>query len=111
MVLTFQVTNTDFDSPLEVRSRLLKFEADTTAARPMNFNNYSPSTLPYIGVDMRRPETIDETVRRLDQPGSVLIDFKYELPERGNYRFEGETTDQQGNKNCKARKFDVISAH
>lgn len=109
LVLTFQVTNNDLDSPLEVRSRLLKFEADTTAARPMNFNNYSPSTLPYIGVDMRRPETIDETVRRLDQPGSVLIDFKYELPERGNYRFEVETTDEQGNEIYKARDFAVIS--
>src|SRR5690625_6812716 len=75
----------------------------------MNFNNYSPSTLPYIGVDMRRPETIDETVRRLDQPGSVLIDFKYELPERGNYRFEVETTDEQGNEIYKARDFAVIS--
>lgn len=109
LMLTFQVTNNDLDSPLEVRSRLLKFEADTTAARPMNFNNYSPSTLPYIGVDMRRPITTDETVRRLDQPGSVLIDFKYELPERGNYRFEVETTDEQGNEIYKARDFAVIS--
>lgn len=111
LMLTFQVTNNDLDAPLEVQSRLLKFEADTSAARPMNFNNYSPSTLPYIGVDMRRPEVIDQTVRRLDQPGSVLIDFKYELPERGNYRFEVETNDEQGNTIYKARDFAVISEH
>lgn len=109
LMLTFQVTNNDLDAPLEVNSRLLRFEADTTAARPMNFNNYSPSTLPYIGVDMRRPEEVDQTVRRLDQPGSVLIDFKYELPERGNYRFEVQTTDEEGNEIYKARDFAVIS--
>lgn len=109
LMLTFQVTNNDLDAPLEVQSRLLKYEADTTAARPMNFNNYSPSTLPYIGVDMRRPEVVDQTMRRLDQPGSVLIDFKYELPDRGNYRFEVETTDEEGNAIYKARDFAVIS--
>ena len=58
----FQVTNNDAEDPLEIRSRLLRYEADTTAARPMNFNNYSPSTLPYIGIEMRNPEEIDATI-------------------------------------------------
>lgn len=109
LMFTFQVTNNDLDSPLEVKSRLLRFEADTTAARPMNFNNYSPSTLPYIGVDMRNPEELDFTTRRLDQPGSVLIDFKYDLLEKGNYRFEVETTDESGDIVYKARDFSIKS--
>ena len=111
LMFTFQVTNNDMDSPLEVRSRLLRFEADTTAARPMNFNNYSPSTLPYIGVEMRRPEEVDVITRRLDQPGSVLIDFKYELLEKGNYRFEVETEDEDGETIYKGRDFSIKSEH
>lgn len=106
---TFQVTNNDLDDPLTVESRLLRFPADTTAARPMNYNNYSPSSLPYQGIDMRNPEEVDATVRRLDQPGSVLIDFKYELLERGNYRFEVETEDEDGEQIYKARDFSIKS--
>lgn len=105
----FQVTNNDLEDPLEIRSRLLKYEADNSAARPMNYNNYSPSTLPYIGVEMRDPEEIDFVTRRLDQPGSVLIEFKYDLLERGTYRFEVTTTDENGDEVFKARDFSVKS--
>ncbi|WP_083750017.1 GWxTD domain-containing protein [Rhodohalobacter halophilus] len=106
--LEFQVTNNDLDDPLVINARLLKYPSDTTAARPMNFNNYSPSSLPYIGVDMRRYEEIDSNVRRLDQPGSVLIEFKYPLLKRGTYRFEVETTDANGETLYRARDFSVV---
>ena len=105
----FQVTNNDLEAPLEVRSRLLRYEADDQPARPMNYNNYSASTLPYIGVEMRDPEVVDEITRRLDQPGSVLIETKYELLERGNYRFEVETTGENGEQIYKARDFAIKS--
>ncbi|PKD42995.1 GWxTD domain-containing protein [Rhodohalobacter barkolensis] len=104
----FQVTNNDLDDPLTIDARLLKYPADTSYARPMNFNNYSPSSLPYIGVDMRRAEEIDSNVRRLDQPGSVLIEFKYPLLERGTYRFEVETTDIDGETLYRGRDFSVV---
>jgi len=105
----FQVTNNDLEAPLEVRSRLLRYESDDQPARPMNYNNYSASTLPYIGVEMRDPEVVDEITRRLDQPGSVLIETKYELLERGNYRFEVETTGENGEQIYKARDFAIKS--
>ncbi len=105
----FQVTNNDMEDPLEINSRLIQFNADSTAARPMNFNNYSPSTLPYIGVDMRNPQEIDAITRRLDQPGSVLIEFKYAMFERGNYRFEVETVNESGEQLYKARDFAIMS--
>ncbi|TVQ65858.1 MAG: GWxTD domain-containing protein [Balneolaceae bacterium] len=105
----FQVTNNDMDEPLEIRSRLLRFEADSTAARPMNFNNYSPSTLAYQGVNMRNPETVDQVTRRLDQPGSVLIEFKYGMLPRGNYRFEVETRGGDTEELYKARDFAIKS--
>lgn len=107
--LDFQVTNNDLDDPLTINARLLKYPSDSSYARPMNFNNYSPSSLPYIGVDMRRADEIDTNVRRLDQPGSVLIEFKYSLLDRGTYRFEVETTDQNGETLYRARDFSVVS--
>ena len=105
----FQVTNNDLEDPLTVEARLLRYPADKSPARPMHFNNYSPSSLAYIGVDMRRPEEIDSNVRRLDQPGSVLIDFKYELLDIGTYRFEVETEDESGEPIYRARDFSVLS--
>jgi GWxTD domain-containing protein len=105
----FQITNNDAEDPLVIRSRLLKYEADSTAARPMHFNNYSPSSIQYVGVEMREPEEIDNVTRRLDQPGSVLIEFKYELLDRGVYRFEVQTTDEEGEEIYKARDFSIKS--
>jgi GWxTD domain-containing protein len=105
----FQVTNNDLDDPLTVQARLLKYPADKSPSRPMNFNNYSPSSLPYVGVDMRRPESIDSNVRRLDEPGSVLIEFKYDLLEVGTYRFEVETENESGERIYRARDFSVLS--
>lgn len=106
--LEFQVTNNDVDDPLEINAKLLQYPSDTTTARPMNFNNYSPSSLPYIGVDMRKADEMDTNVRRLDEPGSVLIEFKYPLMDRGTYRFEVETTDENGEKLYRARDFSVV---
>jgi GWxTD domain-containing protein len=105
----FQVTNNDVDDPLTIETRLLKYPADTSHARPMNFNNYSPSSLSYVGVDMRRPDIVDSGIRRLDEPGSVLIEFKYALLDRGTYRFEVETTDGDGDTLYRARDFSVMS--
>ncbi|MCC5914504.1 MAG: GWxTD domain-containing protein [Balneolaceae bacterium] len=105
----FQVTNNDMEDPLTIRSRLLKYNADRSAARPMNFNNYSPSSLPYVGVDMRRPDEIDSSTRRLDEPGSVLIEFKYDLFTKGTYRFEVEIENPNGESLYRARDFSVMS--
>lgn len=105
----FQVTNNDMDDPLTVNTRLLQFPADMDPARPMNYNNYSPSSLPYVGVDMRQSEEIDSNTRRLDESGSVLIEFKYDLLEEGNYRFEVETTDAEGETLFKGRDFAIHS--
>jgi len=105
----FQVTNNDMEDPLTVNASLLKFEADTTAARRLSYNNYSTSSIEYQGVDVRDPEEIDSNVRRLDQAGSVLIEFKYDLLDRGNYRFEVETVDQEGETIYRARDFAIKS--
>ena len=105
----FQVTNNDVDEPLTVETRLLKFRADSTPASPMHFNNYSPSSIQYRGIDYRDEEEIDSNVRLLDDPGSVLIEFKYATLERGNYRFEVEIIDQDGETQYRARDFSIKS--
>ena len=83
-----QVTNNESKNSLLVRSRLIRFEADTTAARPVNHPNYSTSSLPYKGIDYNSQEELEQTERRLDQPESVMIEFPHKRPERGSYRFE-----------------------
>ncbi|MFO7848128.1 MAG: GWxTD domain-containing protein, partial [Balneolaceae bacterium] len=103
----FQVTNNDMDDPLVVNARLIQFEADTSAARRLSYNQYSSSSIQYQGIDVRDPEEIDSNTRLLDQQGSVLIEFKYPVLDRGNYRFEIETEDQQGETLYRARDFAV----
>lgn len=102
-----QVTNNRSENPTTIRSQLIRFEADTTPARPMSFNNYSPSSLPYKGINYDSRDVLDETFRILDQPGSVLIEYRYPVPERGNYRFEVRV---EGDQDLfKARDFAVRS--
>jgi len=104
-----QVTNNRSEDPLTIHSQLKRFEADTSAARPMSFNNYSPSSMPYRGIDYNRSNVIEETRRVLEQPGSVLIEYRYALPERGNYRFEVSTEGADAEGLFKARDFSIKS--
>jgi GWxTD domain-containing protein len=102
-----QVTNNRSDNPLTIHSQFKKFESDTSAARPMSFNNYSPSSMPYKGIEYNRSEVLEETRRVLEQPGSVLIEYRYTLPGRGNYRFEVRTEGAGSEELYKARDFSV----
>lgn len=82
-----QVTNNRPEESLILRSRLVRFESDTSAARLVSFSNYSVSSLPYKGIDYREEEGLEQTQRKLDQQGVVMIEFNFKRPERGNYRF------------------------
>ncbi len=104
-----QVTNNRSEDPLTIHSQLKRFESDTTPARPMSYNNYSPSSMPYKGIDYSRSEVKEETRRVLEQPGSVLIEYRYPLPDRGNYRFEVRTEGADADELFKARDFSVKS--
>ncbi|MEX0593721.1 MAG: GWxTD domain-containing protein [Balneolaceae bacterium] len=103
-----QVTNNRSEQPLRITSRLIQFEADTSSARPMSFNNYTQSSLPYKGIDYSEDEVIDQTQRTLTQPGSVLIEYRYPRPDRGNYRFEVRANDSESEELFKARDFSVM---
>jgi len=108
----FQVTNNVSEEPLVVESRLLRFEADTEAARPMYYSNYSASTIGYKGIDYDEETEIQATQRVLQQPGNVLIEFAFGKQERGNYRFEVTTNKSQAESEdplYKARDFGIKS--
>lgn len=106
-----QVTNNRPDQPVEVSSELIQYPSDQTPARPMNYQNYSPSSIQYKGIDYDDPETLDETFRTLEQPGSVLIEYRYSLPEEGNYRFEVRVDDEEQEELFKARDFAVLGSN
>ena len=107
----FQVTNNNPDKPITLDTRLLKFRSDTTPARPMTFNDYSQSSLPYKGVDYDFPEVVSSVRRVLTQPGSVLIELGFPGLERGNYRLEVTSNEKNsGGKDLfRARDFSVKS--
>lgn len=107
----FQVTNNNSSEPLTIDSELLRFESDTTYARPMHYNNYSPSSLPYKGIDYNKEEVIQSTQRKLVEPGNVLIEFTFGNQPRGNYRFEVLTnkSSDESEESYKARDFSVKS--
>ncbi|TYP92771.1 GWxTD domain-containing protein [Fodinibius salinus] len=107
----FQVTNNSSDKPLVVNSKLIRFASDTTPARPMHYNNYSPSTIGYKGIEYDDTQTIESTQRKLRQAGNVLIEFTFANQQRGNYRFRVETnkTGGESGNHFKARDFGVKS--
>lgn len=106
----FQVTNNTSEEPLMVDSKLIRFDSDTSYARPMHFNNYSPSTIEYKGIDYGDEEIIQSTQRKLLEAGNVLIEFTFGQQQRGNYRFEVNTNKSSEESNTfKARDFGVKS--
>ncbi len=107
----FQVTNNKSESPMTIDTKLIKYESDTTAARPMHYNNYSPSSISYKGIDYDETEIIQSSRRVLNQSGSVLVEFFFPKQQRGNYRFEVNTNEQEGSSMFKARDFSVKSTN
>jgi GWxTD domain-containing protein len=107
----FQVTNNDSDDPITIDTRLIKFEADTTIARPMSYPNYTTSNIAFKGIEYDEYEVINSSRRVINQSGSVTIEFIFPSLERGNYRFEVNTDREinDGEELFKARDFSVKS--
>lgn len=114
----FQVTNNDLAQPLRVKSRLMSFRADSSSANPLHFNNYSPSSIQYMGLEYSDDQILYETTRVLEDPGSVTMEFFFPVPGRGNYRFEvqvegngGEADGGDEENLYKARDFAIKSVN
>jgi len=110
LLFRFQVTNTQNDT-LEINSRLVKFQADTSIARRLSSPNYSTATIEYEGIEYDRSELIQENRRIIIQPGNVLIQFKFPILNSGNYRFEVNISNssKDNEDSIKARDFGIKS--
>lgn len=110
LLFRFQVTNNKSGEPLLLNTRLLKFRSDTSAARPLSYPNYTPSSLPYIGITYSKYDVVSTSTRLISQNGNVSIEFYFPGLERGNYRFEVYTDEQEGESNLyRAREFSLKS--
>lgn len=105
----FQVTNNNSEDPLELQASLKRFRSDTSVARPMFFNNYSPSSISYKGIDYDEYEEIQTSTRTLSQPGSVVIEYVFTDLPRGNYRLEVKANEGTEDEIYKARDFSIKS--
>ncbi len=110
LLFRFQVTNNKAGQPLLLNTRLLKFRSDTSAARPLSYPNYTPSSLPYIGISYSKYEVISTSTRLISQTGNVSIEFYFPELERGNYRFEVYTDNEDSELRLyRAREFSLKS--
>lgn len=107
----FQITNNNPDEPIIIDSRLIKFESDTSYARPLSWPNYSSANISYRGINYGSYEEITSSRRVLTQPGSVFIEFVFPKLSRGNYRFEvsSELNEEENNELYKGRDFSIKS--
>ncbi len=112
LMFIFQATNNSSKEPLALNANLIRFESDTSIARPMHYNNYSPSSIEYKGIEFDDETIVQQSQRKLLQEGSVFIEFRFGQQERGNYRFEVRSNqEQEGTELFKARDFSVKSTN
>lgn len=105
----FQVVNSPSGQPINIDTRLIRFRADTQWAKPMYHNNYGPSSLLYKGIETDEYEVVQTSQREFEQAGSVLIELKFPLQERGNYRFEASTSRGADEEIFKGRAYGIKS--
>lgn len=106
----FQITNNKEQSPLTLESRLIRFKADTTAARPLHFSSPSQSSIQHRGIEYDDFEEVQSSRRTINQEGSVIIEVKFTSLPKGNYRFEVRSSGEGDEKELyKARDFGIKS--
>lgn len=105
----FQVINNSTDTAFNINMRLLKFLSDTTIARPLNFRNYTISSLPHTGIDYDEFDVLESSVRSFDQQGNVIIEYNFRDLPKGNYRLEVRSDNTPSNEIYKAIDFSIKS--
>jgi GWxTD domain-containing protein len=103
------VNNTE-EQNLTVVTKLYKYQSDTTAAKSIYKNNYSPSSISYKGIDYGERTELHTNRRILSRNTGVTIETKFGMLERGNYRFEIRSADSE-NEIFRARDFSIKSAN
>lgn len=106
----FQAINRDEENGLNVEMQLLRFESDTSVARPMHFNNYSPSSIQYSGIEYDDYEVVQSSLRNLSQIGNVVIEYNFHELDRGNYRLQ-VSSGEGDDRIYKAIEFSIKSPY
>src|SRR5699024_8985063 len=73
----FQVISPRTDERMQIRSRLINFESDTSYPRPMHYSNYSPSSIEYKGIDYDEESELQTSQRVLTDYSSTYIEYKF----------------------------------
>jgi GWxTD domain-containing protein len=107
----FQITNGNSTEPLTINTRLIKFDSDTSYAKPMNYTNYNSGSIQYKGIDYSESEEINTNRRVITTTGNIFIEFTFPKLERGNYRFEVTSNLDEENELYKARDFSIKSSN
>ncbi|HLR32716.1 MAG TPA: GWxTD domain-containing protein, partial [Fodinibius sp.] len=105
----FQVISPRTEERMQIRSRLVNFESDTSYPRPMHYSNYSPSSIAYKGIDYDEESELQTSQRVLTDYSSTYIEYQFANPGRGNYRFEVNAQRGDEEELFKARDFGVKS--
>ncbi len=80
--------NNSTGTPINIRSNLKKFVADTSVAWPMSIQDYPRSSIRFQGIEYDEFEIIQSGSRRINQNGNIFIEYSYGQLELGNYRLE-----------------------
>lgn len=75
-------------APINIRSNLKKFKADTTVAWSMSIQDYPRSSIRYQGIEYDDYEVIQTGSRTINQNGNIFIEYSYGNLKLGNYRLE-----------------------
>ncbi len=109
----YKVSRTDDQDPVDVNMRLIKFESDDNPPRRMSQPQPTRGSIYFRGINYNDKTIIEEQTRTLvDETGTIEIEYKTPLPDRGAYRFEvtlSEEGDRDNPKTVKARDFGVVS--
>lgn len=102
----FQVTNNKSKKPLIITTELVRFKSDLSIARPLFYDDYSPSSLQFHGINYDKQILLAQSQRQLIQEGTITIELSFANQQRGNYRFKVTSTKNEDNL-YKARDFGV----
>jgi GWxTD domain-containing protein len=106
----FQVISNNNKKDLTINSRLLRFKSDTSRTRPMQYADYSNSSLEARGIRYDESTEVQSNRRVLTDYGNVFIEYKFANQQRGNYRFEVDL--KRGQQDAfRGRAFGIRSEH
>lgn len=106
---TLQIHVTEPSEHTRLELRLLKFRADTSAARPPHFHTPMIGSIQYRGINYDRPDTLQTNIRTLENlSGTIDIDFLLPDLRRGNYRAEIKAFTNDELTFRRARDFSVM---